>query len=527
MTAYDVENQDSVSSTLTDIQDAFATQHVGDYPLSSKKPIFRTFRQTLSKFLEAVVALSVFPSLRPPDKEMLENLQTWIGAMSSSTLRQFRHTATVFALELVSHLAKEARKIRQAVSHTNRQLEAEARRKALNDARMKSLSTKLLACESMRDQVEGLIKDIFDTVFVHRYRDVDPKIRIDCIQGLSDWISVLPEVFFDGTYIRYLGWVLSDTVHATRLEVIRALAKLFSVRDHVAGLRHFTERFRDRLVEMATRDADVAVRAATVELLDVIREVGYLEPQDISTVGRLLFDSEKKVRRAVVPFFVQNINDLFQEKLEQLGGKEAVYEALGEDVETDYEGPTLSWIKLKCLAEALVYYDQAEENDVSNNNNNNNNSDGDFSSHHLLSDQSRGLVTKVEEIVSRFSLAGAVLWNTLDEVRDWESLTRYLLFDYSLSRTEEDEDSADSGGDVEKQITKVIALDSNEEVILLQVLNASLTGSIFKGPELPNKKKLQLVSIKKSYLFQKGKKEKRSALTALSSHLAPYRVGKT
>lgn len=505
-----------MSSTLTDIQDAFATQHVGDYPLTSKKPIFRAFRQTLSKFLEAIVALSVFPSLQSTDKEMLENLQTWIGAMSSSTLRQFRHTATVFALELVSHLAKEARKIRQAVSHTNRQLEAEARRKALNDARMKSLSNKLLTYESMRDQVEGLIKDIFDTVFVHRYRDVDPKIRIDCIQGLSNWISVLPEVFFDGTYIRYLGWVLSDTVHTTRLEVIRALAKLFSVRDHVAGLRHFTERFRDRLVEMATRDADVAVRAATVELLDVVREVGYLEPQDISTVGRLLFDSEKKVRRAVVPFFVQNINDLYQEKLEQLGGKEAVYELLGED-EADYEGPTRSWLKLKCLAEALVYYDQAEENGIGSNNNNNNN-DSDFPSHHLLSDKSCGLVTKVEEIVSRFSLAGAVLWGTLDEVRDWEGLTRYLLFDYSVSRTEEEEDSADSGDDIEKQITKAIALDSNEEVILLQVLNASLTGNIFKGPELPNKK-VQLVSTKTLLFFF----NRASTNTFL---LATYRVGK-
>lgn len=50
------------------------------------------------------------------------------------------------------------------------------------------------------------------SVFVHRYRDVDPRIRSDCIHALGLWMVKLPSIFFDGTYLRYMGWVLSDIV---------------------------------------------------------------------------------------------------------------------------------------------------------------------------------------------------------------------------------------------------------------------------------------------------------------------------
>lgn len=408
----------------------------------------------------------------------MENMQVWITAMSSSTLRQFRHTATAFALDMISHLSQNAADIRRANGSTNRQLEAEQNKAAKNEPRIAQLSEKIKDGETKLEAIENIIKDMFDTVFRHRYRDIDPKIRVDCIHELSNWVNILPDVFFDGTYIRYMGWVLSDTQAATRLEVVKALTKLFGKKDQAAGLRHFTERFKSRLVEMATRDADTSVRSATVELLDAIREVGFLEPADIETIGRLLFDSEQKVRRAVVGFFVENINDLYQEKLEDLGGEEVVQEALGDEASNEeYEGPTLSWIKVKCLVEALAAYDQSELDELED----------------AAPEKNSNIVMKVGEVVSRFSLAGAVLWDTLDEVRDWEGLARYLLYDHSASRAD-GEDESDDDEDIKKQVKKAIALDAKEDVILLQVLNASVTGSIIKGPDPPNKKKPQVVS---------------------------------
>lgn len=156
-------------------------------------------------------------------------------------------------------------------------------------------------------------------------------------------------------------------------------------------------------------------------------------------------------------------------------------EALGGDEEDEeYEGPTLAWIKIKCLVEALAAYDQSEAGE-------------EAESQNLLTEKNSSIVMKVGEVVSRFSLAGAVLWDTLDEVRDWEGLARYLLYDHSASRAEGED--AGNEEDVEKQVKKTVALDAKEDVILLQVLNASVAGSIVKGPDPPNKKKPQVVSV--------------------------------
>ncbi|KAI5786305.1 STAG domain-containing protein, partial [Pyronema domesticum] len=478
VTNYDIEDQESASTTLAEIQDAFSTQQTADYPLTSKSPAFRKFRQNLSGFVNSLVAAVVSEDLITHDRELLENMLVWISAMSSSTLRQFRHTATVFALDMVSHFSASSRDLRKLAGNANRQKDAEEKKASPNEGRIADLVKSVEERQEKYEAIEVLLKDIFDTVFVHRYRDIDPKIRIDCVQELSNWITILPEKFFDGQYIRYLGWVLSDTVAATRLEVVKSLTKLFRHKDQVAGLRTFTERFKARLVEMGTSDVDTSVRAATIELLDIMREVGFLGSEEVETIGRLLFDPEQKVRRAVAPFFVENINDLYETQLEEIGGKEAVEEVLGggEDAE-EYEGPTLAWIKLKCLVKVLASYDQADAT----------NDDGPSQS--LLAETTSGLVMKVDEIASRLWFAGAVLWDELEEVRDWEGMARYLLYDHSASRTEGEDDSED----LEKQVKKAVALDTKEDVILLQMLHASVTGCIWKEPPT-DKKNSQPVS---------------------------------
>ncbi|KAI5840311.1 STAG domain-containing protein [Morchella snyderi] len=494
VTNYDIEDQDSAAETLSQIQEAFQRQRHADYPLTSKKPEFRRFRQHLSSFLHALMATFAVRDTLYTDPALIENFQVWIAAMSSSTLRQFRHTSTVFALDIVSSLAAIAADARRANSTTNRQFEAEGRKAKRNEGRISALETKLKEGEERREATESIIKDIFDTVFVHRYRDIDPKIRSDCVRELGSWILTLPDVFFDGSYLRYLGWVLSDTVPATRLEVVKALTKLFKKKDSVAGLRHFTERFRPRLVEMATRDADAGVRAATVELLDVVREVGYLEPADIDTVGRLLFDAEPKVRRAVVGFFVENIGDLYEEKLEELGGEDAVLEALGSsggggggggggaggggsggedaDGEGAGGGPALAWIKLKCLVEVLANYDledgAADE-------------DADAAAQGIEKS-----ALKIGDAESRFSLAGSVLWEAFDEVGDWEGVARYLLYDHSEGARAEEEGGDEE--DLDKRIKAMVALEAREEAILLQLLNASVAANIAEGGETGKKR---------------------------------------
>ncbi len=144
-------------------------------------------------------------------------------------------------------------------------------------------------------------------------------------------------VLFDGSHLRYLGWVLSDPNSPTRVEVLHQLARLFKDKDKLAGLKTFTERFRPRIVEIATRDAENNVRAAAVDLLDILREAGFLEPDDIDSVGKLIFDADAKVRKAVVGFFAENVNAAYEAIVEDMGGQEALDEALGSPDDEDEE----------------------------------------------------------------------------------------------------------------------------------------------------------------------------------------------
>ncbi|KAI9816897.1 MAG: hypothetical protein M1827_001542 [Pycnora praestabilis] len=454
ITSHDIEDPDNVTSKLTDLQDEYQAQNITDYPLISKAKGNASFRPTLVDFFHSFISAMHASSILYNEPALIENIQLWISTMSSSAVRPFRHTATLISLTIMSSLCDMARDITDTTAKTTRQMESEKKKGRVNRGRVAALEEKMAEGGRKRETVEEIIKDFFDTVFVHRYRDVDPKIRAECVQGLGHWITTFPDCFFEGQYLRYLGWVLSDTSAPTRHDVVKQLQKLFKDKNNIGGLRTFTERFRSRLVEMATRDAEATVRASTVELLDLIREAGLLEPDDIDAVGRLIFDSEARVRKAVVGFFAENINDLYESKLDDLGGEETVNETVASEDDEDFDHPRISWLKLKCLVEVLQSYDSEDREE-------------------LPSEIVRGPTGANDILVaagvdSRFSLAAQALYEKIPEVQEWEILAGYLLWDHS------EPTEVASNQEVEMALREVCKLDEKEEAILLEVLNAAV-----------------------------------------------------
>lgn len=407
--------------------------------------------------------------------------------MSSSAIRPFRHTATVISLSVLSCLCDVAAELIHSLATTRRQLEAEEKKARVNKGRVGALEESASEKSQKNEVVEGVIKDIFDTVFVHRYRDVDPRIRVECVQALGYWCQTLPDVFFDGSYLRYLGWLLSDTHAPTRLEVVKQLQKLYKNKNNVGGLRTFTERFRSRLVEMATRDADQTVRAATVELLEAIRAIGLLEPEDIDTIGRLLFDSEARVRKSVTGFFVETLNDLYESRVEELGGEEELEELIARESGEVADSPNLSWLKLKCLVDTLQAYDTEDD---------------DPSSRHVdHTASSAGDLLVAVERDSRFSLATQALYDMVPEVRDWDTLSGYLLYDHSEVTSAS---SAHQHGSVGESLKDACRLSDRAEIILLDILNMAV--------------RLSLAQPDDAEAAKKGKKKKAAKVNSLEDH---------
>ncbi|KAF2190173.1 STAG-domain-containing protein [Zopfia rhizophila CBS 207.26] len=451
----DVSDPDNCASRLGEIQEEYQAQNVSDYPLIAKGRGTAAFKQALHGFFVALVETIAASNLLFDNVELIENIEVWISTMSSASNRPFRHTSTVASLAVISALCRVASDIVDSTAKKIRQSETESKKSRVNKARVSAVNKEVDELNQKLEVVDGFIKDWFETVFIHRYRDVDPRIRVECVEALADWIMIYPDRFFDGSHLRYLGWVLSDTHTQTRLEVVKQLQKLFRDKDKLGGLKTFTERFRARIVEMATRDAEATVRASSVELLDVLREAGLLEPDDIDSVGRLIFDAEPKVRKAVVGFFAENVNSSYELQIEDMGGQEALDEALvSTEADDDFDNPRLEWLKLKCLVEQLLAYDSE---------------DGDLPSQiERLPGSGAEFGLVAYGIESRFTLAAQALYDAIPEIRTWEILAGYLLYDHSQTVQN------GAGEDAEMMLRQNCKLSEREENVLLAILNAAV-----------------------------------------------------
>ncbi|KAF2466081.1 STAG-domain-containing protein [Lindgomyces ingoldianus] len=443
-------------------------QNVSDYPLIAKGGA--AFKNALHGFFIALVQTIAQNGLLYDNVELIENIEVWVSTMSSASNRPFRHTSTVASLAVISALCQAASDVLENTAKKMRQVETESKKARVNKGRVSAVNKEVAELNSKLEIVNGAIKDWFETVFIHRYRDVDPRIRVECVEALADWIMIYPDKFFDGSHLRYLGWVLSDPQPHTRLEVVKQLQKLFHDKEKIGGLKTFTERFRPRMVEMATRDSEANVRASTVELLDILREAGLLEPDDIDSVGKLIFDAEPKVRKAVVGFFAENVNNTYDYQIEDMGGQETLDEALAP-IEGDegYDTPRVEWLKLKCLVEQLVAYD----------------SDGA----ELPSQVERlppsgsqfGLVAAPNE--SRFSVATQVLYDAIPEIRSWEVIAGYLLYDHSETLQN------GAGEDAEMALRQNCKPTESEETKLLEILNATVKHRLARVADAQHDKK--------------------------------------
>ncbi|KAF1924157.1 STAG-domain-containing protein [Didymella exigua CBS 183.55] len=450
----DIADPDNASSRVAELQDEYQAQDVTEYPLIAKAKDGggQAFRQALHRFFLTLVQSVARSGLMYENQDLLENIAVWIGAMSSSANRPFRHTATVAALAITTALATVASEIVENTAKKMRQSESEAKKSRVNKARVSAANQEVEDYNAKLELVDGALNDWFSLVYVHRYRDVDHHIRLDCVGALTDWIIAHPDKFFDGSHLRYLGWVLSDPNAPARVEVLHQLARLFKDKDKLAGLKTFTERFRPRVVEIATQDAENHVRASAVDLLDILREAGFLEPDDIDSIGKLIFDADAKVRKAVVGFFAENVNAAYEGVVDDMGGQEALDEALGSpDDEEEYQNPRLEWLKLKCLVDQLLAYDE-DENELP-------------TQIERISHTSAELGLATAGVESRFSLAAQALYEAIPEIRSWEVLAGYLLYDHTQT-------AQNGGDDAEAMLRQNCQLEEKHETALLDILNA-------------------------------------------------------
>ncbi|KAG5971076.1 hypothetical protein E4U58_000300 [Claviceps cyperi] len=460
VTIDDIRDPENIPNRLVDLQNVYQEQQITDYPLVSRAKGNRSFRDILIGFYQSLVELLHETDTLYTVPELMDTLHAWLASMSSSSLRPFRHTATTISLAVQTALVGVASILDRRIANIEQQLQAAKRSK--NKAKTTEAQRSLTEANDCRKTCSEGIQSFFDTVFVHRYRDIDPKIRAECVDALGSWILSLPTVFLEPGYLRYLGWMLSDTNAQTRQEVLKQLLKVF--RRDAQQLGHFIDRFRPRLIEIATLDLEVSVRVTAISVIDVLRSAAMLDPSEIDAIGKLIFDSELRIRKAVVNFFVACVADVLEGKKEQIGGQE-VLDELDEVEEDDYENPRKEWVNIKCLAETLASYDaQIEEARQS---------DGDISIDSAAVELLDGASPD-----TRISLAAQALYEKVPEVSTWGIIAGYLLYDHTTSSKSRSRSKTAKASSPEVAFKMAVAPSPQEEAILLDVLGSAVKSSL-------------------------------------------------
>jgi cohesin complex subunit SA-1/2 len=126
-------------------------------------------------------------------------------SFARSQLKDIRFGACFAALEMLISVLDRANEVLDSINKLDRLVQAGGTGKARNKEQLQGRQHLKIAIETFMEQ-------LFNSVFVHRHRDVDSDIRARCIMCLGECIAKYKTKFFENSYLKYLGWSLNDKV---------------------------------------------------------------------------------------------------------------------------------------------------------------------------------------------------------------------------------------------------------------------------------------------------------------------------
>ena len=108
-------------------------------------------------------------------------------------------------------------------------------------------------------------------------------------------MSFHPSMFYDNQYLKYLGWSLNDKKAEVRIQALHILKELYSTED-AQRLGSFIERFKGRILQIASSDIDKAATSAGLQLAEQLAAASIVSDDDVDKILVLLNDPEASIR---------------------------------------------------------------------------------------------------------------------------------------------------------------------------------------------------------------------------------------
>lgn len=340
---HDVHSNESSNETIGELQLLFQKQKVHEFHLliskdSRKKskypPLYANFVEFMFKLMEVANDLQLLYVESQDDDSnigtgpLIIDLLTWLSPLSVCKIRSLRYVATLALYLFQDFLTDHVVDLdKNYLSKLSKQLSVENKKKRPNGKTVEKLESTITEIQSSKMVTQGIIDNIIKLCFVHRFKDVDETIRCESMVHLASWIKSFPEYFLKVTFLKYFGWLLSDSSVTVRLQVLKILPQLITQHHNRAvdnsAIRQFFERFKERILQIALKDSSLEVRLNAVQVLVDVASLGYLEDTEILSISSLIFeDNEIKVSShgkssrylaSVAKFFACITEEKFQE----------------------------------------------------------------------------------------------------------------------------------------------------------------------------------------------------------------------
>ncbi|KAK9861473.1 hypothetical protein WJX84_003608 [Apatococcus fuscideae] len=272
------------------------------------------------------------------DATLLETLSNLVIGLSCSVARNFRIVATLTASQLITSWTRILLMVSDTRETAQRQLSAEGKKKSNKAAneRMNAFKHTVDKCHRQATELQDHISTLFQAVCAHRYRDVCEEVRATVVEGIGNWVDMMPAIFLQDSYLKYMAWALSDKDATVRMAAVKALLQLYSVEANLTQLHEITVRFKTRFTELPNDiDADVALKG--IELLTTLVKIEELPRSQAHQVFKLLADDAPGIRHAAATLAAHMLEDEGQVFLGSKGGKKTPGGGKGRKRKADEE----------------------------------------------------------------------------------------------------------------------------------------------------------------------------------------------
>ena len=260
------------------------------------------------------------------DFAVIETVTSLATALSMCKLRDVRRVAVVTAAQVsqsMLYVAAEKHQVREGllVQAENAKSATNKRRKGAAEqtsATADAFMAQAEACTRVIQEILSFAHSIFQSVFTIRFRDVDAEIRATVVSSLGSWMGLYPWTFLSSTYLKYLGWALSDKDGVVRYAAVVAVRGVYGKDENALQLNDFTNRFADRMEELMEDKEDYVAIVGT-ELVTLLVEKNHLGSERGRNVFNLLSDPNERLRVAAADLAAGMIPKIGKDAVEASG----------------------------------------------------------------------------------------------------------------------------------------------------------------------------------------------------------------